>query len=91
LDLRRQLYVLEEVITLLPNGFGKRFPLLHIPLNDMNNKGEAQHRGEIVENPKPRIYTPRRIITMEQNTNDDKAVANPLAQKNSTDGNGKDV
>src|SRR6266566_1140318 len=49
LDLRGQLYVLEEVVTLLLNVFVKRFLLLHITLNEVNNKGETQHRGEIVE------------------------------------------
>src|SRR5207244_11252130 len=49
LDLRGQLYVLEEVVTLLLNVFVKRFLLLHITLNEVNNTGETQHRGEIVE------------------------------------------
>jgi hypothetical protein len=41
LDLRGQLYVLKEVVPLSLNRFGKRFPLLDIPLDDVNNKGEA--------------------------------------------------
>jgi hypothetical protein len=51
LNLRGQLHVLKQVVTLLLNCFGKRFPLLDIPLDEVNNKGEAQHRGEIVEDP----------------------------------------
>ena len=49
LDLSGEFHVLKKVVTLLLNCFGKCFPLLHIPLDDINNKGEAQHRGEIVE------------------------------------------
>ena len=82
LDLRGQLHILEKIITLLLNGFGKRFPLFDIPLDDINNKGEAQHRGEIVEDPKSQIDIPRRVIIVEQDTNDDKAVADYPAKEN---------
>src|SRR4029077_19672250 len=64
LDLRGQLYVLEKFIPLLPNGSGQRFPLFHVTPYYVNNQGEAQHRGEIVEEAKSRIYSFRRIIVV---------------------------
>ena len=73
--MRGQLHVPKEVVTLLLNRFGKRFPLLDIPLDDVNNKGEAQHRGEIVEDPKAQVDIPRRVIVIEQDTNQDQAIA----------------
>src|SRR5882762_2540163 len=91
LDLRGQLHILEKVITLLLNGFGERLPLLHIPLDYINNKREAEHRGEIVEDAKPRIDNTRRVIIVEQDTDDDKAVADLVSQKNSTHGKREDV
>jgi len=48
----------------LLNCFGERFPLLDIPLDEVNNKGEAQHGGEIVEDPKPGVEIPRGVIVM---------------------------
>jgi hypothetical protein len=51
LDLSSQFYILEEVVTLLLNSFDKRFPLFHIPLDEINDNGETQQRGEIVEGP----------------------------------------
>jgi hypothetical protein len=66
---------LKEVVTLLLNRFGKRFPLRDIPLDEVNNKGEAQHRGEIVEDPKSRIDMPWGVVVMEQDTNRDEAIA----------------
>jgi len=51
LNLRGKFYVPEEIITLLPNGRGKRFPLFHIPPYDINNQGETQHCGKVVEDP----------------------------------------
>ena len=44
-----------------------------------------------MEDSKSRIDSPWRVIIVEQDTNDDKAVADRLAQKNSTDGKGEDV
>jgi hypothetical protein len=78
---------LKEVVTLLLNRFGKRFPLRDIPLDEVNNKGEAQHRGEIVEDPKSRVDMPRGVIIMEQDTNGDKAIADFPAQENRADAN----
>lgn len=47
-----EFHVLKKVVTLLLNCFGEIFPLSDVPLDDPNNKGEAQLRGEIVEDPK---------------------------------------
>ena len=91
LDLRGQLHVLEKVITLLLNGLGKRFPLFHITLDGINNKGEAQHRRKIVQDSNRRVYRPLGIRIMEQDANGDEAVADLLAQENSTDGKREDV
>jgi len=38
LDLRGQLHVLKQVVTLLPNYIGKRLPLLDIPLDEVNKQ-----------------------------------------------------
>jgi len=57
----------------------------------MNNKGEAQHRGEIVEDPEPRIDIPRRIIIMEQDTSGDEGVANSPTQENRAEAKGEYV
>src|ERR1700730_1089839 len=75
LDLRGQLHVLKKIVTLPLDGFGKGFPLLDIPLDDINDKGETQHRGEIVEDPKSRVNISRRVIIMEQDANRDETVA----------------
>ena len=44
--LSSEIHVLRKVVTLLLNCFGEFFPLWDVPLNDPNNKGDAQHRGE---------------------------------------------
>src|SRR4029077_13799604 len=91
LDLRGQLYVPEKIVTLLLDGPRKRFPLFHITPYDIDNKGEAQHRGEIVEDSKSRIYALRRIVVMEQDANDGKAVADYSAKESRADDNRKDA
>jgi hypothetical protein len=58
LDLSGEFHVLKKVVTLLLNCFGELFPLSDVPLDDPNNKGETQRRGEIVEDPKPRVDMP---------------------------------
>ena len=65
--------------------FGERFPLLDIPLNQINNKAEAQHGGEIMEDPKLRVEIPRGVIVMEQDTNHDEAIVDFPAQENRAD------
>src|SRR5580704_17969825 len=71
LDLRGQFHVLKKIVTLLLNCFGKHFPLFDIPLDDVNDEGEAQHRREVVEDPKRRVESSRGAKVMEQNTNHD--------------------
>jgi len=91
LDLRGQLHVLKKVVALLLNCFVKSFLLLDIPLDEVNNKGETQHRGEIVEDSNRWVNRPPGIRIMEQDANDDEAVADLLAQKNSADGKWENV
>jgi hypothetical protein len=66
----------------LLNCFGELFPLSDVPLDDTNNKDEAQHRGEIVEDPKPRVDIPRGAIIMKQDTHGDETVADFPAEEN---------
>ena len=42
LDLCSELHVLKKVVPLLLHRFGKQFPLLDVPLNDVNDEREAQ-------------------------------------------------
>jgi hypothetical protein len=44
LNLCSQLHVLKKVVSLPLYRFGKQFPLLYVPLDDANDKGEAQQR-----------------------------------------------
>jgi len=81
----QMLHLEKQIVTLLLNSFGERLPLFDIPLDEVNNKGKAQHRGDIVEDPKSRIDGPRREIIMEQDANSDEAVADSSAQKNCGD------
>jgi hypothetical protein len=42
LNLCSQLHVLKKVVSLLLYRFGKQFPLLYVPLDDVNDEREAQ-------------------------------------------------
>src|SRR5258708_36913294 len=75
LDLRGQLQVLQEAVTVLLNCSRKCFSLLDIPLDEVNNKGETHRRREIMEDSKRRVDNPRGVIIMEQDTNSDETVA----------------
>src|SRR5579859_164388 len=91
LNFRGQHQVVKEVVTLFFNRFGQVFPLLDIPLDDVNDKGEAQHRGEMVEDAKPKADISGGVIVMEQDTDRDEAIADFPAQENCTDGKREDV
>jgi hypothetical protein len=41
LDLRGELYILKKVVSLLLYRFGKQFPLLYVPLDNVNDEREA--------------------------------------------------
>ena len=82
LDLCSQLHVVKKVVSLLPNRSRQRFALLDIPLDEVNDKGEAQHRRDIVEDPKPRVKIPGGVVVMEQHAHGNKAVADFPAQEN---------
>ena len=86
LDLRGQLHIVKELVTLLLNRFGECFTLFDIALDDVNNKGEAERRRKIVEDPEPWVQIPRRVIVMEQDANRDEAITNFPAQENRSDG-----
>src|SRR4029077_12121432 len=79
------LHVVKEIVTLLLNCFGERFPLLDVPLDEVNDKGKAQHGGKIVEDSKARFEISRGVIVMEQDTNRDEAIADFPAQENRAD------
>ena len=79
--MRGQFHILKKVVALPLDRFGKHFPLFDIPLDEVNNKDEAQHRGEIVEDSKPQVDVPRGIKVMEQDANRDEAIADFPAQK----------
>ena len=51
----------------------------------------AQHRGEIVEDPKPRVDVPRGAIIMKQDTSGDEAVADFPAEENRAYGKREDI
>jgi hypothetical protein len=59
LDLRGQLHILKKVITLLLYRFAKQFPLLDVPLDEVNDKGETKQCQEIIEDPKHGMDDPR--------------------------------
>src|ERR1700675_3199092 len=83
LDLRGQLQVLHEAITLLLNFSGKRFSLFDIPLDEVNHEGEAQRCREIVMYPNPRVVDcSRRIVVVQQDTSHDEEITEFSAQKN---------
>jgi hypothetical protein len=81
LDLRGQIHILKKVVTLALDRFGKHFPLFDIPLDEVNDKDEAHHRGEMVEDSKSEVDIPRGAKVMDEDTNRDEAIADLPAQK----------
>jgi hypothetical protein len=76
----------KELVALFLDRLGKRFPLLDVALDDVNNKCEAKRRGKIMEDPEPWVQIPRGVIVMEQDANRDEAITNLPAQENRSDG-----
>src|SRR5260370_9692338 len=81
-----QLHIVKELVALLLDRFGKRFALLDVALNDVNNECEAERRGKIMEDPEAWVQNPRRVIVMKQDAHRDETVTNYLAQENRSDG-----
>src|SRR5260370_14632451 len=59
LNLRDQLDVLKKVVTLLLYRFAKQFPLLDVPLDEVNDEGETKQCQEVIEDPKHGMDNPR--------------------------------